>query len=520
MRKIGYGIVAALLLGLAGAGGYYVYTVLIENQFGRALDRAIAQLPPNYSARYKTLRYAPAARNAVLTGFVLHKSDPEGFDLAIEEIDLSGPALNIAAAWSEARGNPGAVTPEMVLPLADRVAMKGITYHVGAMSGSIGSMTGDGFRLYPWSLVQPGIPTWPEAMAALQRPRLPATDLVSLQPLFQFSAAWMLAIGYDHYVVENVNTKAKLPMPPGNALTEVGHTVAKVDAYAAERGIFGAGTLEGYKTESRPGMRADVEHVAMSGFDIRNLLTQFVTKKTFAPEMLDGTRVERIDYGGMSFEIPGSPAFTLDSLHLGKILFSGAMPVSGEFVIGGIKFRRAQFTAPQTADAFAKLDLDSVTINLGLSYQWDLAARHIAMPDLILDVSELGSLHVALDVTDLAPGLAGAMQARLGHAKLRYSDHSLAERALRAGADLSHLDPAAYRQQLIDAIGARASAFPDNAALQDVTKELIAFLNTPQSLSIELTPPKPVPMMALLSAAKLPPGQLADLLGASFAANR
>jgi len=54
MRKQGIWIVAALALAVIAGGGYYTYTVFVENQLRSALDRAFAELPAGYSAASRT----------------------------------------------------------------------------------------------------------------------------------------------------------------------------------------------------------------------------------------------------------------------------------------------------------------------------------------------------------------------------------------------------------------------------------------------------------------------------------
>jgi len=120
----------------------------------------------------------------------------------------------------------------------------------------------------------------------------------------------------------------------------------------------------------------------------------------------------------------------------------------------------------------------------------------------------------------VAPGIAAALQARLGHAVLHYNDNSLAARVFRAGAAATQSDPPAYRQHLVTLIEEQAAGFPDDATLQAAAQAAIAFLREPKSLKIELAPPHPVPVVLLLRAAALTPPQLAALLGLSVEANQ
>ena len=159
-------------------------------------------------------------------------------------------------------------------------------------------------------------------------------------------------------------------------------------------------------------------------------------------------------------------------------------------------------------------------MSANIKYQWDLAQKHLDVPDLSLTAGELGRLNLSLAFGEITPGLPAAMRAELSHATLHYSDNSLVDRMMKANAARAGTAPAAYRQQLVDSIAARAAAFADDATLQALAKEVIAFLNAPQSLSVEVAPPKPVPMLTLLRAATMPAPTVAAMLGLSAAANR
>ncbi len=518
----GIRIVAATLFALAimGGGGYYAYHVFVEDQFQSALDQAVKQLPPGYSARYQAVGYSAFSAQGFVTGLALHKDGPQSFEIAIDRIEVEKPNFDFADEWAKAAKSPAAVSPDLALPLAARIRATGVALHADLASGSIESFELTRLRLYPWSLLQPNLPSLPDLVALLlQPPRQPA-DLQEFQPLLRWAAALGLSLAYDRFTEENAALTAKMTVPQSTAPVEMSEKLHLASSAGAERGLFGEGTLEGYEVRNGLGLGARVEHAAISGMDLRKPFTALVTQSTLTPDMLDGLAIERLAYEGVTLAWSGKPPLTIGKVSLAKALFAGGVMVAGEFGVSDIGLSRAQLPMPQAQDAFERLGLDRIDLSLALAYRWDREQKRLAVPDFTLKLEELGTLDLSLDLDDVAPGVAAALQARLGHAVLAYSDHSLAERLLRSGAAAAQSEPTAYRESLVALIEERAADFPDNPALQAAAKATIAFLREPKSLKIELAPPNPVPVVLLLGARAMAPPQLAAMLGLSVSADQ
>lgn len=520
MRGIRILAAAAFALAIIGGGGYYAYHLFIENQFRSALDQAVRELPPGYSAQYKTVSYSALSGQGSVEGLTVHKDAPQGFDLAIDRIEVDKPDFDFAAAWSKAAQDPAAVSPELALAVAGRINAKGVTLHADLLSGSLGSLELTGLHLYPWPLLQPNPPNLADIIALLQQRRQQPANLQELQPLLRSMAAFGLALGYDHFTEENLALTAKMAMPQDAAPVEVNEKIDRATSTHFERGLIGEGTLDGYAIKSGQGVDVQVAHAAVSGVDLRKPFTALLTQATLTPDFLDGLAIDRLAYEGMTVARPGKPPFGIGSITLAKALFAGGVLVSAEFGVSGISLSRAELPMPQADDAFTRLGLDRVSLSAALAYHWDAAQKRLAVPDFTLKLDELGTFDLSLDVDNVAPGIAAALQAQLGHAVLHYNDNSLAARVFRAGAAATQSDPPAYRQHLVTLIEEQAAGFPDDATLQAAAQAAIAFLREPKSLKIELAPPHPVPVVLLLRAAALTPPQLAALLGLSVEANQ
>jgi hypothetical protein len=237
------------------------------------------------------------------------------------------------------------------------------------------------------------------------------------------------------------------------------------------------------------------------------------------PQALDGLTIGKIDYDGMIGRLPTGVPVTLGKLSLANIAFAGGVPVSGSLTYGGLRLRRAQMPSAKALEIFDKLGLDTVTLSLGFTFQWNIEQKRMILRDLVLKADELGSVTLSVDLAGMGAD-AGAWQneAKFSRATLRYDDASLMERALRAGAAQGGVDVAAFRQQLISTVGAKIPALGDSPAISAAAKALVTFLASPHSVTIELAPPAPIGLERLQTVRDLPPAETASLFGLSVTA--
>ena len=255
--------------------------------------------------------------------------------------------------------------------------------------------------------------------------------------------------------------------------------------------------------------------MSLTGIDARGPLGQIIAGEALAATMLDGLAIGRIEYGGLTLKLANTPMpIALGSIALSDLAFSHGMPVSGRFAWDGVRLSRTLVPNHVFAGMLDQMGIDTLTLSLGASYRWDLDQKRIAIRDTSLKIDELGTLDLASDLSDVefAQG-----QPLLAHALLHYHDATLTERAFRLAAAQHGTDPAAYRQQLIASIRQEGAGFGDNPAMAAIYEAAVAFLTTPGSLTIELSPPSPVPLVVLRGASTLPP-QLQSLIGLSVTA--
>jgi hypothetical protein len=520
MRRTGVLVGAAVVAVVVIGGGYYFLSSSggsgDRERFKAMIDQAFAQVPQGVTASYKAVDYAGG--RGTVSGITVHKADPDPADIAVETIEITQPNLDLSAAWSKAAADPKALTQDTVIPAFSGATMKGVTIKSGIVNGSIDSIVTQGVRFYPWSLFQPGVPSWAELQQSIKEPPA-AQDLNAILPLLKFTAAAGLAWGIDMQTVEGFRLSMKMPPTPAYPATDIGYEIRKMTGRGQDRGAFAEATGEGISMKMGPMGSGTLERMSITGYDLRKPMSQLLSGTKPTAEMLDGLKIGKVEYSGLSVQYADKPPIVLGRMAISNIAFSGFVPVSGGFALEGLRVSKGMMPDPKAVEGFDKLGLETLTFTLGAAYQWDLAQKHLALHDVIFKVDELGALNLAVDVAEITPNVLGAMQAKLAHALLKYDDNSLVDRAIKAAAADQHRDPASFRTMMVSLVQDQAAHFADSPPLAAAAKALVEFIGAPHSLTIELSPPKPVAVMELQGAATMPPAQLATTLGLSVTAN-
>jgi hypothetical protein len=519
MRRTGGLAIAAIVAIVVIGGGIYFFSsggAGDRERFKAMVDQTIAQAPQGVSVAYNSIDYASG--KGTVKGITLHKADPDAIDVSIDEIEFTKPNLDFSTAWAKASSDPKALTPDTVIPAFTNAGVKGVTIKSGLVNASYASLSTDGARIYPWPLFQPGVGSWAELQKFMKAPPM-APDFQAILPILKLGAAGGMAWAVDAYTIENLQRSATVPPTPNSPPVEVGYEIRKMAGHGQDRGMLTEAGAEGISVKMGPLGSGTLERISIAGYDLRKPMTQLLSATTVTPEMLDGLKIGKVEYSGLSMQYAGLPPVVLGRFAIMNIAFSGYVPVSGGFALEGLRLSKAQMPDPKALEAFDKLGLETMTLGLGATYQWDLAQKRIALRDIVFKVDELGSLNLAADVAEITPNILGAMQAQLAHALLKYDDNSLVDRAIKAAAADQHRDAASFRTMMVALVQDQAAHFADSPPLAAAGKALVEFIGSPHSLTIELSPPKPVAIMELQGAVAMPPPKLATTLGLSVTAN-
>jgi hypothetical protein len=516
-------IVALVVVVAVGAGGYYAWTRLHENiseQVRAGLDQWIKTLPPEYAVTYKTVDYNVASDTATLGGLTVKRTGDQPLDLAIDQVDVAKPSKDFSAAWAQAAANPATLAPDKAVPVAGTIQLKGATLHFGPASATMASAKLEGLRLYPWALLHQGVPSFAEVQANIAAKRSDPPKIDDLLPLLRFEASMMLGLGYDSYAAEDMQVSTTLPATAQMPATAVSYSIRKFSGSGFDRGSRGAGQLEGATIKAAPLGTITIERASIAGIEVQKPLTLLLSGAAPAPEMLDGLAIGDIKYDGMKLQTPDGKDVPVGTLEISKINFAKGVPVSGELAYAGLKLSKSLMPDPRAQAAFDQLGIDTMTLSLSLSYQWDVDQKHMALSNVSLKIDELGSLNLSTDLANMQPGADLEKQGSLSHALLRYDDASLLDRGLKAFALMSNADPAAIRQQVAAMVDMRATALGDAPAIKAAADAVKAFLADPHSLTIELAPQAPVAFTAFQGLGTMQPADIAALIGLKVTANK
>jgi hypothetical protein len=507
-------IATLVVLGLAAGGGYYGFEVYPQRQFRAGLDQALATLPPGTTASYKTAHYSILSNQTVVTGVTVHGEIPGNpplpFDITAATIETEKPNPDFAASWSRALAAPASFGADTPLPVAASVIMTGITLHSTMINLTEDSIHVTNLRLYPWALLHAGMPSWQDLQAALT-PHPGPPDANDMQKILRAEAAIVMGVGYDGYDAGSTKVTQTLP----NA--DIQYDIRKVTGDSFDRGTIKGGSGEGITFRGSRFGTVSIDRVAIGPTDIREPMTRLVNGEALSAALLNGIQIGRIDYSGITAQLPNGASTHIGGLSLGPVAFASGMPVSGKLGWTDVSVARDQLSDPRADEIFDKLGLQTMTLSFAFAYDWDTAQQRVSLHDTMLQVNELGTLTIAADLTNAIPNPVGLSQIRLAHARLRFDDASLVNRVLRAGAGQSGsdpgTDPAAYRQQIVNMV--RQQGHTQGVVSPAWTAACNAagdFIASPHSLTIELAPAQPVPLLAL-KGMPAPPAMLATTLG-------
>jgi hypothetical protein len=508
MRRIGTWVAAVLVvIGVAYWGTGYYFDSVVRN----GLDQFIQRLPPGYKVAYKTATYSPLSGKAEVGGVEIHIALTSGlFDGAIDQLELVRPNLKLADGWNDAVANPATWQLDQPLPIADQILLRGVHFQSAFQTIDVDTERLDGARIYPAALLHPGLPELGAMLGGFQAGAKPSDDMIF--NMLRLEAAFVLGVGCDSW--ENMGFRATGKTLPNSGLPEqsFAYEIAQLTAKGLDRGLWQSVTGEDVSFNSTVGGTAKFGRLAFSGMDVRQAATRLLDATALAPALFDGVAIKRVDYTDLTVESAGGIPVSLEALTLADFAMDQGEPVSGALQLKGLHLSQNQMTDPAQIAFFTQLGIDHVTVGLSLAFNRDVATGRATVHDSYLKLDELGSVDLAADLVDMPIG-ANPLGAKLAKATLHYRDASLADRLLRLMARGG--DPEQARGELLLIARQQGEAFGP-----DLTAAMVAFLQKPTSLTVEMAPPEPLPLAALAVLQSWPRDQIGKLLGLTLRANQ
>lgn len=513
MRKLVVGAGVALVV-IAG-GAYYGLVVYPDQKFRKSIDQAIAKLPPTYTLTYEGAHYAVVDKTATITGITLDNPAAPELHVTIEKIRIAEPSTDFADQWAKAKADPASVAPSLSLPLAREVEVTGITVTTPSFQGTVGSVHEKGLRVYPQALLQFDPIEFANLPLVTKDPQAPP-DLAALRPILRAQAALIMGTAHDGYGIDDVAMKIHAPLPSGQPIEGI-LSVKRVEAKPFDRGVSDGGTTEGiaFSMGAQGGLR--VERATVAGYDFSDAGVKLLAGAALDPGLLENLHIDGIRYEGLEAQSPATGVIKLGAIGVGKLQFTGGLPVSGSLGFEKLHLTRSQFTITGPNNPLDKLGLDAVTVSFGLGFIWNVEQQQIALSKTALKVEELGTIDMTGEINDAGQDMSNAV---LAHATLTYTDGSLVNRAIGAIARQDKVEAAEARAQLVSMIQQQARALGKAPGVAAATQAVIAFLNQPKTLKVEMTPPLPMPFDAIRALQGVPPLAAFQALGVTVSANQ
>ncbi len=481
---------------LAAGGIYYGIAMYPQRQLRMGIDQMLAKLPAGTTVTYQDARYSVASRTVVISGIVVH-SDLAGkagkpLDVTIDTIETTNPNLAFSEIWDKAVANPAAFDMDTGLPVADRIAIKGINARAEAFTLTQESTRIEKPRVYPGVLLHPGVPSLRDLQTMMGTSGTPP-KIEDLAAMARLQAAYFLGSSNDGY--QTAALKLTIAAPAMN----LAYDVKGISGTGQDHGILKGGKIDGISVSGAGLGSFTFDAVSTGPIDVRDAATRIVKGEALSLALLDQVKIGRFEYSGVNMTVAGQPPFQLGGMFLGPIAFAQGMPVTGGMGWTDLRVTAAQMPDANAREAFKQSGLDSATISFAAAYDWDVANKTATIRDTVLKVNELGTLTLNAIVTNLGPPPSPPDRAALSKATLVLTDASLVERALKVAAAQSGAQPAAFKTQFIAQTKQQAAALDKsgNKVMASLMNAVVDFVSDPRRLTIQLSPPTPIPVMTL-----------------------
>jgi hypothetical protein len=506
---------ASLLIALIG-GGVYVSEFYPRVVLRSVLDQTIASLPPGTTASYRDARYSLITRKAQVMGITLHGSTqtnpPEPLELTIQTVRSARPNLQLADAWNKTLATGDVNT---AVPVADDIVLEGVALTSPTITATIDSLHIAKPRAYP-ARYPHDLPKQLREAATAKPDAPPSLDALTAL-LSRSAAAAILGIAHGKYDM------AGLTVTSHAQGFDLHYTIQMIHGGALEQGRFADGTVEHMTMSSPTTGEFSVNKMTTGGMDMRRPLTRLADGEPPSLALLDGLRIGRTEYTGVMTHPPGQAPVEIAAMWVGPVSFDGGLPVSGAVGWRDLKLTKAGLPDLQARMAFEAMGLDTATVSANAAYDWDVAHHKLTIHDTMLSIKELGTLSVNVNLDGIVPNpILTLARGRLVHGQLRLEDASLTDRLIKIGAGLRGVDPDEYRRQIAAFAKLGVLGAEPGSVLSQLGGPVADFIAAPRSLTLDLSPAKPMPLLTLrdqVMAVVAAPNKAAADFGISAVAN-
>ena len=207
-------------------------------------------------------------------------------------------------------------------------------------------------------------------------------------------------------------------------------------------------------------------------------------------------------------------------------------PRHATIVVRGIQLPMSELSKGNTS-AISKMGYSNVVLNATMNYRYDPDKKTLVVKQFQVDGNDIGTLNLQFtygnvpqmdksknqfDPKTNPKAMMMIMQMTIVNASISFKDNSLVSRLLKAHAAEKNISEAAAKTKILAEIDGKLKAAKsdlEREGLQAVRK----FVENPGTISITLSPPRPVPMMMFMATVQKGGAQLKQMFGVNITAN-
>lgn len=202
---------------------------------------------------------------------------------------------------------------------------------------------------------------------------------------------------------------------------------------------------------------------------------------------------------------PNAPTVFIDSVSVENLdtesVLGGNPPTRMTLQLAGID---VSVEDVPDLDGFSELGITRLLGDVALDYELDPATQVLSLNELSLDFEGLGAVQLAVDAGGISPEAflnpqAAALSTTLNSLSLTYTDDSLVQRIMTAGAaEEGKSEDEFLTDRLSDIEASQAGAGEASSVLSPLTAFLQDY-QSPGPLSLTLSPAAPIPLLSIMT---------------------
>ena len=396
---------------------------------------------------------------------------------------------------------------------AGSTTQRDVVIAIGKLSGSVGEVTIDNFRLR-----QPR--AGPGMIAGMDYPSpaapAPADPLAALALLDTFSI-----YGADSFRINGVAFGLS-----DTQRLRLG-ALALTDASTDRIGTF---ALEDFEGEAGDGNAVRIGRLGFGGLTLpsKEVLTAAATAFLQGGDVDTTALLPPLDYVealAIDVEIQGMPKTTLERFRLDLADRVGVVPTTVKLDLAGADIDASLVPEPRLRRLLANFGYKRLTADAALDLAWAQDGT-IGVKDFRVAMKGVGALSGNADLSGLKPAdtanvktIEDAIAAMvLNRATVTFTDDTLVTRALTEQAKRVNADPAVFREQFAKGLPLLLTFLGNPDLQKQLAGAVQTFIRTPGSITLDAAPPSPLPLAAVIETAKATPFALLGLLAVKVSA--